>query len=164
MVRLKSRYVLFEVLYPEAEAFESENNVDVLSKRDILLRHHQVTPARVTVKTILQELRRVIQFNFGDYGSGKVNSLLQIKYFSNRTSTGIIRCSREEYEIVVIALTLMNKIDEIEGVLLNPIKVSGTIKRIEQYAIRRSARLLNIIQGQREVDKFDYISDDENED
>lgn len=118
----------------------------------------------MTVKTILQELRRVIQFNFGDYGSGKANSLLQIKYFSNRTSTGIIRCSREDYEIVVIALTLMNKIDELEGVLLNPIKVSGTIKRIEQYAVKRSARLLNVIQGQSEIDKFDYISYDENED
>ncbi|KAM3163276.1 Ribonuclease P [Lachancea thermotolerans] len=164
MVRLKSRYVLFEVLYPEGRTLTSENNVNNLSKREVLLRHHQVTPARVTVKTILQELRRVIQFNFGDYGSGKANSLLQIKYFSNRTSTGIIRCSREDYEIVVIALTLMNKIDELEGVLLNPIKVSGTIKRIEQYAVKRSARLLNVIQGQSEIDKFDYISYDENED
>ena len=115
----------------------------------------------MTAKTILQELRRVVQYNFGDYGSGKVNSLLQIKYFSNRTSTGIIRCSREDYELVVIALTLMTKIDELEDIIVNPVKVSGTIKHIEQYAMRRSARLLAIIQDKREVDRFEDVSDDD---
>lgn len=159
MVRLKSRYILFEVLYPGDINIESD--LEPRSRKAILLQHHRATDPQVTAKTILQELRRVVQYNFGDYGSGKVNSLLQIKYFSNRTSTGIIRCSREDYELVVIALTLMTKIDELEDIIVNPVKVSGTIKHIEQYAMRRSARLLAIIQDKREVDRFEDVSDDD---
>ncbi|SCU84605.1 LANO_0C01860g1_1 [Lachancea nothofagi CBS 11611] len=164
MVRLKSRYILFEVLYPEADTLDG--TLKGRGNKDILLQHHRVSPGQITTKTIIYELRRVLQFNFGDYGAGKVNSLLQVKYFSNRTSTGIIRCSREDYELVIIALMLMNKLDEVEGLIINPVKVSGTIKRIEQHAIRRNERLLAIIHDNKEraTEHFDSISDDDTED
>ncbi|SCU82135.1 LAFA_0C09252g1_1 [Lachancea sp. 'fantastica'] len=158
MVRLKSRYILFELLYPTAS---QESTSTECSRKEILLRHHRTSAAQISTKTIIQELRKVLQYNFGDYGAGKVNSLLQMKYFSNRTSTGIIRCSREDYELVVVALTLMNKIEGIEDIIVNPVKVSGTIKRIEQHAIRRSERLLTVIQNNRETEHFDNVSEDD---
>ncbi|SCU80113.1 LAME_0B01662g1_1 [Lachancea meyersii CBS 8951] len=161
MVRLKSRYILFEVLYPTdlQDDISSER-----SRKDILLQHHKASSAQISTKSIVQELRRALQYNFGDYGAGRVNSLLQMKYFSNRTSTGIIRCGREDYELVVVALTLMNKIDAIEGIILNPVKVSGTIKRIEQHAIRRNERVLAVIQNNREGEHFKNVSEDDAQD
>ncbi|CEP64836.1 RNA-binding protein POP5 LALA0_S14e00386g [Lachancea lanzarotensis] len=159
MVRLKSRYILFEVLYPTAP--QENSSSERSSRREILLRHHQASSAQISTKTIIQELRKVLQYNFGDYGVGKVNSLLQMKYFSNRTSTGIIRCSREDYELVVVALTLINKIEGIEEIILNAVKVSGTIKRIEQHAMRRSERLLAVFQNSRESEHFDSVSEDD---
>ncbi|SCU91024.1 LADA_0F07668g1_1 [Lachancea dasiensis] len=162
MVRLKSRYILFEVLYPAPDCPEERPFSN--SRKDILIRHHRASPAQISHKTIIQELRRTLQHNFGDYGIGRVNSLLQIKYFSNRTSTGIIRCSREEYDLVLIALMFINRIDDVEGLVVNPTKVSGTIKRVEQYAIRRNERLLAVIKGKQWTDDFNELSDDDAQD
>ncbi|SCW01387.1 LAFE_0D11452g1_1 [Lachancea fermentati] len=164
MVRLKSRYILFEILYPSPDPRFSEDDSEPTVK-DIMLQHHKTSPANLTTKSIVQELRKTLQYNFGDYGSGKATSLLQIKYFSNRTSTGIIRCSREDYELVVTALTLMNRIGDFDGIIINPVKISGTIKKIEQYAIRRNTKLLRILNRQDSVDNFEtLISEDEVED
>lgn len=164
MVRLKSRYILFEILYPANEPCLTEDGSDYFSLKNIMLQHHQVSSTKINFKSIIQELRRIIQFNFGDYGSGKANTVLQIKYFSNRTSTGIIRCSREEYELVIMALTLMNRIGEVEGIIVNPVKISGTIKKIEQYAIRRNKKLLHLINRSDTIDSFENISEDDTND
>ncbi|CCD26327.1 RNA-binding protein POP5 NDAI_0H01530 [Naumovozyma dairenensis CBS 421] len=139
MVRLKSRYILFEVLSPRQEQPSSD------SINDIFLNHHRATSKQGTIKVLLQEIRRSLQLNFGDYGSGRVNSMLQIKYFSNATSTGIIRCLREDCELLIASLFFITKLGPIEGILLNPIKVSGTIKKIEQHAIARNSKSLSTI-------------------
>ncbi|QID83185.1 RNA-binding protein pop5 [Saccharomyces pastorianus] len=141
MVRLKSRYILFEILYPPTDISVEES----LSKGDILLSHHRASPAEVSIKAIIQEIRRSLSLNLGDYGSAKCSSLLQLKYFSNRTSTGIIRCHREDCDLVIMALMLMSKIGDVGGLIVNPVKVSGTIKKIEQFAIRRNSKILNLI-------------------
>ena len=141
MVRLKSRYILFEILYPPTDISVEES----LSKGDILLSHHRASPAEVSIKAIIQEIRRSLSLNLGDYGSAKCNSLLQLKYFSNKTSTGIIRCHREDCDLVIMALMLMSKIGDVDGLIVNPVKVSGTIKKIEQFAMRRNSKILNII-------------------
>ncbi|GCE97529.1 hypothetical protein ZYGM_003173 [Zygosaccharomyces mellis] len=146
MVRLKTRYILFEILYP-CDTVEAKQSNELRSlNTGILLRHHRISPSQISAKTISQELRRSLQINFGDYGLGKAGSLLQIKYFSNRTSTGIIRCHREDTDLVLMALCLTNKIGEVGSLILNAVKVSGTIKKVEQYAIRRSQRFLAAIQ------------------
>lgn len=164
MVRLKSRYILFEVLYP-FESSSLEEDVSLCSRKDILLSHHQVSPAEINIKLLLQEIRRSLQLNFGDYGSGKATSLLQVKYFSNMTSTGILRCHREDCDLVLTALTLMDKLGTVENIIINPVKVSGTIKKMEQYAGRRSQKLLSIIKqdDKRLINEITQLPEDNEE-
>lgn len=161
MVRLKSRYILFEILYPNEVATGETTHI---TKRDILLKLHRVSPPDISIKSLLQEIRRSLQINFGDYGSGKANSLLQVKYFSNMTSTGILRCHREDCDLLVAALALITKVGDIGAVIVNPIKVSGTIKKIEEYAGRRSEKLLSVLkQSNIAFDNFRDVSEDEDQ-
>lgn len=143
MVRLKSRYVLFEIIYPPESIAEAE--LDRMD--DVMMGFHKSTRNyhEINSKTILQEIRRVVQYNFGDLGSGQLTSLLHLKYFSNATSTGILRCHREDLNILLTTLALVNKIGDYEGIILNPVKVSGTIKKLEQYAIRRNHNFINAL-------------------
>lgn len=166
MVRLKSRYILFELIYPVSENAVEERNSPIESRKNILLRHHQISPPEITTKLLVQEIRRSLQLNFGDYGLGKAASLLQIKYFSNMTSTGIIRCHREDCDLIIAALSLMTKVADINSIIINPIKVSGTIKKIEQYAIRRSQKILSVIQqgDGNMIDDFANVSEDDEQD
>ncbi|QLL34085.1 hypothetical protein HG536_0F04110 [Torulaspora globosa] len=162
MVRLKSRYILFEILYPDEGGIEGTAHI---TKRDILLRLHRVSPPDISIKSLLQEIRRSLQVNFGDYGSGKANSLLQVKYFSNMTSTGILRCHREDCDLLVAALALITKVGDVDGLMVNPIKMSGTIKKIEEYAGRRSEKLLSVLKQNDEIalDNFHDVSEDEDQ-
>ena len=162
MVRLKSRYILFEVLYPDVD--DEYETVPDITKKDILTTHHKVSPNTISPRNILQELRKQLQVNFGDYGLGKATALLQIKYFSNRTSTGIIRCGHDDHQYVIMALALMNQIESVGPIIMNPIKVSGTIKKVELFAIRRSHRLNRILLTDDRNDEFSSITDDENND
>lgn len=146
MVRLKSRYVLFELLYPpiKESEYERADGIDT-EEQVILLNHYRGTPSFVTAQVLIKELRRVLQFNFGDYGSGKLNSLLQLKYFSNTTSTGIFRCHREDVDLLLATLTLCDRVGELNGIIINPIKISGTIKKIENFSINRNHKLMDTI-------------------
>ncbi|CCF60412.1 hypothetical protein KAFR_0K00570 [Kazachstania africana CBS 2517] len=162
MVRLKSRYILFEILFPPTEISEDE----LVTKKDILLSYHKVSPPDISSKSILQEIRRSLQLNLGDYGYGKVNSLLQLKYFSNNTSTGILRCHREDTDLLLTALFTISKINEITNLIINPIKVSGTIKKIEQYSIRRNAKFLSLIKADSSsvlTNDFTNVNEDDND-
>lgn len=68
-----------------------------------------------------------------------------VKYLSNATSTCIIQCSREHYRLVWAALTMMDRVPTKHGpdkpCIFRVVRVSGTIKKVEQEAVRR-ARLL----------------------
>lgn len=82
------------------------------------------------------------------------------------TSTGILRCHREDSDLVITALTLISKIGTIDNVIVNPVKVSGTIKKIEDYAGRRSEKLLSVIKrdDKRLIDDFTTVTEDNDED
>lgn len=68
-----------------------------------------------------------------------------VKYLSNATSTCILQCSREHYRLVWAALTMMDRVPTKNGpgkpCIVRVVRVSGTIKKVEQEAVRR-ARLL----------------------
>lgn len=167
MVRLKSRYVLFEVLL-SPHITNADEDGETFTKHNILLSHHRPCPKEISIKSLIQEIRHSLQLNFGDYGSGKIGSLLQLKYFSNNTGTGIIRCHREDVDTLVASLMLINKVGDIENVIINPVKVSGTIKKIEQYSIRRSSKLLSLLNKSRKqsalrvnlIDDFATVEED----
>lgn len=145
MVRLKQRYILFDVLYPPTSKGLSEEFLNFSnSPQDALLTLHQSSPTTINQKSLTTTIRRTIQDHFGEYGSGMAGMQLTVKYFSNKTSTGIIRCGRQNFNLVVAALTLIDRIDD-NNVVIRCTKVSGTIKKCEEYSIARTKELMYLI-------------------
>lgn len=126
MVRLKHRWLLFNIIYPNetsAIPFSAPSN-------------------NVTPKILTDILRQQISYNFGDQGSGLVSSSLQIKYFSSSTSTGIVRILRDHFRIVWAALTFIREIEGRECIVTVQ-RVSGTVKKAEQEILKRDKRALD---------------------
>jgi len=132
MVRLKSRWLLFEILYP------SESSTIPFS----------APSQNVTPKLLLDTLRQQIAYNFGDQGSGLVASSLAIRYFSAATSTGIIRIGRDHYRMVWAALTFVRDIAGRECVI-SVRRVSGTVKKAEEEILRRDKLVLRHVKSGR---------------
>lgn len=218
MVRLKSRYLLFEVLYPEqlnlSQDYQKKSNPKkkptiAYNKPQTLAEKVSAVAAAVTVgkakvagtpgsslsntivptppppplllnanananssdginieysrpeitaaiqlrqpsisldsKKLLQLVRTTIDINFGIKGSGDVKSTLAVKYFSPRTSTGILRVGRDHVRTVWAALSYVTKINN-KNVIIRVVRVSGTIKKCEQAAILRDKKVIDMIQ------------------
>lgn len=146
MVRLKHRYILFDIIYPppadprttaHKEKFASFSN----SPKETLLLLHETSPLSINQKVIANLLKRVVDDHFGEIGAGTVGQLIIVKYFSNKTSTGIIRCSRTNFQQVMAAIALVTKVDTRDAIM-RCVHVSGTIKKCEQFSIRRSRQLI----------------------
>ncbi|CAG8598760.1 3096_t:CDS:2 [Diversispora eburnea] len=90
MVRLKNRWLLFEIIYE-----------DTIQNRKY---------EELTSRDINSAIKDSVQQNFGDYGSGCIAASLSVKYFSPYTNIGIIRVSREHYNLVWSALTFITQI------------------------------------------------------
>ncbi|KAL5325714.1 hypothetical protein ACEPPN_006844 [Leptodophora sp. 'Broadleaf-Isolate-01'] len=146
MVRLKHRYLLVNILYPELEKSQSKSNVP-----DIVV-FNQPTSASLTNQALLRGLRAEISSLFGDYGSGAVSESLTVKYLSPATSTFILRVARAHYRIVWAALSLMSSVPIQDGkkCVFRVVRVSGTIRKAEEEAIRRAREL--ILKAQREAE------------
>lgn len=170
MVRLKQRYILFDILYPPtSEPSGSRENLEDFinfskSRQNALLTLHRTSPSSINQKALTQAIRNVIQDHFGDFGAGTAGMQFAIKYFSNKTSTGIIRCGRLSFQMVIAALALMNKLGD-EDVIVRCIHVSGTIKKCEEYSIKRNRDLMSVLKsGSGKTDLNSIISNFENED
>lgn len=132
MVRLKNRWLLFEIIYPSQP---SSSNIIAFS-----------TPSSpsVTTKLLTDVLRQQISYNFGDHGSGLVSSSLAIRYFSAATSTGIVRVSRDHYRLVWAALSFIRELEGKECVVVVR-RVSGTVKKAEEEILRRDKDALRSV-------------------
>ena len=156
MVRLKLRYVLFDIVYPpELDNTEELVNVSA-SPLNALLSLHQTSPTVINQKTLSQAIRKVIQDHYGDFGAGTAGMQLTVKYFSNKTSTGIIRCSRLSFPIVISALALMNTLGG-RNITIRCLHVSGTIKKCEQFCIQRNRSLICKLRNEPSSDKTDTL-------
>lgn len=122
MVRLKHRWLLFEILYPNEPS---------------IVPFSAASAQAVTTKLLTNLLRQQISYNFGDHGSGLVSASLSIRYFSATTSTGIVKVARDHYRMVWAALTFIRDIAGRECVITVR-KVSGTVKKAEQEILRRN--------------------------
>ena len=134
MVRLKSRYVLFELLYPDGlttpatprpqskgegdDSYYDNNNDDDDKKTAqpamlVLFSRASgyASPQRVDAKQAVAAVRAEIATLLGDDGAGSVASTLQLKYFSRTTSVGIIRVAREKVRLVWAALSYIQRLD-----------------------------------------------------
>lgn len=163
MVRLKNRYLLVNILYPELETRNGKTKVPDIVK------FNQPTTDKLNAGTLMQGLKAEIANLFGDYGSGAVSesiagnteALCQIrrsadifftvKYLSPATSTFILRVSRQHYRIAWAALSLMTSVPVKDGknCVFRVVRVSGTIRKAEEEAIRRAREL--ILKARREM-------------
>ena len=68
---------------------------------------------------------------------------LIVKYLSPATSTFILRVSRAHYRLVWAALTFMNRVPVRNGkaCTFRVVHVSGTIRKVEEAAVRRARDL-----------------------
>lgn len=110
MVRLKARYVLFEILYPTGKNQKVEGN------------------------QLMQTLRSSLETFFGEMGAGECQTTLALRYFHTNTQAGIIRIGRNQAPLIQGALTFIRTIGGVE-VVVRVTHVSGTIKKCKRRAL-----------------------------
>ncbi|CAI5758543.1 unnamed protein product [Candida verbasci] len=170
MVRVKHRYILFEILYPPTtnERVTPREDFEAFStaEQNALFTLHQRAPSTINHKSIMNSIRRSLQDHYGDVGAGSAGMLMNLKYFSNKTSTGIIRCGRAQSDTIIGAMTLIERIDNCY-LTFQTLHVSGTIKKCEEYSITRTKQIMCRIgkwQNEQEyIHEFEQISADEDE-
>lgn len=157
MVRIKERYLLVDIVYPEAAQNQTKAGLP-----DLLV-YNQPTANACNARSIQYAIKAQVTDLFGDYGAGAVERSLRgllllssgstakltdsvVKYLSNATSTCILQCSREHYRLVWAALTMMKHVPTKQGpglpCIFRVVRVSGTIKKVEEEAIRRARQLI----------------------
>ncbi|OKL57726.1 hypothetical protein UA08_07238 [Talaromyces atroroseus] len=149
MVRIKHRYLLVDILYPEPSSAATITTASSLPQH---LRFHPPTPDTLSSSVLARLLRDTVSDLFGDYGVGKLGGASTVKYLSPATSTVIIRCPRAAYRLVWAALTYINSIpapapsasakkaDTVRSAVFRVVRVSGTMRKAEEEAIRRARR------------------------
>ncbi|ODQ63679.1 ribonucleases P/MRP protein subunit POP5, partial [Nadsonia fulvescens var. elongata DSM 6958] len=140
MVRLKTRYLLFDLIYPDTITSEYDGIRPELNTVNI----HTPSKTSVDIRLLNRVFRDAIRDAYGEYGAGSVASTIAVKYFSPTTSTGILRVSRQHYQLTWAGLTLIQSIDGRE-VIIQVVHVSGTIKKCEQAAIARNKAMVDKI-------------------
>ncbi|KAF2838764.1 hypothetical protein M501DRAFT_912883, partial [Patellaria atrata CBS 101060] len=138
MVRIKHRYLLCNILYPEKpNAKLPQSTAD--EAVPAVIQFHRPTPDRLTPHILRRAIEDDVAYLFGDWGAGMIASGLKIVYLSTATSTAIIRISRQHYRLVWAALSFMTKLPKPIDTpcVIRVIRVSGTIKKVEEEAIAR---------------------------
>jgi len=87
MVRIKQRYLLVNILYPEAGEPSPPWHVNAKQPLPDIVQFHQPTPDDLTQQSLVRAIREQIAFLYGDYGVGitanGLNGALPF-YFSNQ--------------------------------------------------------------------------------
>ncbi|KAK4166640.1 hypothetical protein QBC43DRAFT_14142 [Cladorrhinum sp. PSN259] len=138
MVRLKDRYLLVNIIYTDVPPGHPKTSVPSL------LLYNQPTTDELKPQHLLKGIRNEVVTLFGDTGSGSVNRSLQVKYLSAATSTFILRVSRTHYRLVWAALSFMRVLPIRDGrpCVYRVVRVSGTMRKVEAEAIKRSQLLI----------------------
>ncbi|CEL09446.1 hypothetical protein ASPCAL12581 [Aspergillus calidoustus] len=170
MVRVKHRYLLVDILYPEP--FSSPSSASTTFATKSQLRIHAPTSDALTPSLLAKMIRDEVADVFGDWGVGRLGGVgaggVSVKYLSPATSTAIIRCPRASYRLVWTALTFMSHVPDIrdngrslkrgeQASLTRPcvfrvVRVSGTIRKAEEEAVRRARREIVRLRAMAEVD------------
>lgn len=151
MVRLKTRYILFEVLYPNSKETPLEKHCDSYAASTLAL--HQKSPSGTTPKQVLRLIRASLKKNFGDYGASMAVGVT-VRYFSPETSTGILRVMRANWQHIVCAMTFISKFGT-EDCIFNVVEVSGSIKKCQDRAMSRDRQML--LKMQQSTDDDDVV-------
>lgn len=171
MVRIKYRYLLLNVLYPEQETRHGKQSSSA-SKDDLpyTIQFRRPGSDQFNGKVLSKLIRDGVSDLFGDYGAGMVSGSLvgksniffslkdsqligfPVKYCSQATNTAIVRVSRAHYRMVWAALSFVTSLPLRSGetpCVIQVVRVSGTIRKAEEEAIRRAR--LQIRRAQRTV-------------
>ncbi|ROT39461.1 hypothetical protein SODALDRAFT_249571, partial [Sodiomyces alkalinus F11] len=140
MVRIKERYLLVNILTPTHSGKQLSSDIP-----DVLI-VHQPVPNSLTARSLLNGIRSQIISLFGDLGAGAIEGNAMVKYLSRATSTFILKVKRSHYRLVWAALTTMTHLTlstgEQRSCAFQVARVSGTIRKAEQEAIRRARQLV----------------------
>ncbi|TKA69254.1 hypothetical protein B0A49_03078 [Cryomyces minteri] len=135
MVRLKNRYLLINILYPS-----DANPTNPATALPDVVQFRQPSSDALTAQLLTRMVREGVAELFGDYGAGMVAGSLVVKYLSPATSTAIIRVARAHYRLVWAALTCTTQLPRpvAQSCVVQVVRVSGTIRKAEEEAIRRA--------------------------
>lgn len=170
MVRIKHRYLLVNILYPEQETRKTKQTGSG-AKDDLpyTVQFRRPGPEQLSGKLLTRLIREGVADLFGDYGSGMITGSLvgkdlrlittcirnfrsrvvTVKYCSQATSTAIIRVARAHYRMVWAALSFMTCLPLKSADLpcvIQVVRVSGTIRKAEEEAIRRARLQIRLAQ------------------
>ncbi|XP_068330570.1 probable ribonuclease P/MRP protein subunit POP5 [Pyrus communis] len=117
MVGFKNRYMVVEVIL--------DPNRELVRKDPVIITSYNVTKA----------IRDSILVNFGECGLASSLGSFQVKYVNDITRLCIIRASRDEYQRVWAATTMVRSIADCP-VLFNLLDLSGSIKACKETALK----------------------------
>ncbi|XP_044463219.1 probable ribonuclease P/MRP protein subunit POP5 [Mangifera indica] len=117
MVGFKNRYLVMEVFL--------DPNRELLDGDPIILTQFNVSKA----------IKENILVNFGECGLASMLGSFQVKYVNHITKVCIIRASREDYQKVWSAITMVRSIGNCP-VLFNLLDLSGSIKACKDAALK----------------------------
>ncbi|CAC9889786.1 unnamed protein product [Aureobasidium pullulans] len=160
MVRLKHRYLLLNILYPDAET-PTKPSTDAELPHVISFR--RPSSDKLNAQLLARIIRDGVAELFGDYGSGMIAASLVGKFTLSTafrmntsmkervligsseisfpaTSTAIVRVSRAHYRLVWAALSFVTRLPKPidQNCVIQVVRVSGTIRKAEEEAIRRA--------------------------
>ncbi|KAJ5792587.1 uncharacterized protein N7503_008565 [Penicillium pulvis] len=165
MVRLKNRYLLIDILYPDPATWPSTTPKSTSTSTSAQLAIHSPTSDALTPGLLAKMIREEVSELYGDCGVGKLGGAsaggINVKYLSPATSTAILRCPRASFRLVWSALTYMSHVPSTNGdasqkrpnggrergCVFRVLRVSGTMKKAEEEAIRRARREIVRIRG-----------------
>ncbi|KAJ5690772.1 hypothetical protein N7462_005164 [Penicillium macrosclerotiorum] len=171
MVRLKNRYLLLDILYPDQSTWPSSKSPSSTGPQATQLAIHSPTSNALTPGLLAKMVREEVGEMYGDWGVGKLGgasaSGIHVKYLSPATSTAIIRCPRASFRLVWSALTYMSHVPAItepgpgtaqrrpnggreRPCVFRVLRVSGTMRKAEEEAIRRARREIVRVRGMEE--------------
>ena len=97
--------------------------------------------------SIYRDLRHSLLLNYGEFGYGVCSGSLQVKYCNSRTGLLLVRCSRDDWQLVRQSMAMLRELSgeqskERTSVVSKVIHVSGTIRRSQKVAVAWTRQLL----------------------
>lgn len=97
--------------------------------------------------SVYRDLRHSLLLNYGEFGYGQCSGSLQVKYCNSRTGLLLVRCSRDDWQLVRQSIAMLRELSgeqskERVSVVSSVVHVSGTIRRSQRVAVAWTRRVL----------------------